>query len=108
MCSLCGMLGWQAHWTDSAGAPAAFADRVATHTRHRERQERTRLVNVVLKHYGLTLRDWSGTAYVLANGTGHTVLVDDLGQLWNAAERLTGRACDPLDERLIAALEPSG
>ena len=108
MCSLCGMFGPQDHWTDSAGNRAAFAGRAEVHTRQRERQARTRLVNLVLEHYGLELSDWSGNAFVLSSRTGRRVIVNDLAQLWSAAERLTGRACDPLDERLVGALEAAG
>ncbi len=108
MCSLCGMFGPQDHWTDSTGSAAAFASRAETHTRHRERQARTRLVNVVLEHDGLNLTDWSASAYLLSSRTGRTVIVNDLAQIWSAAERLCGRECDPLDERLIGALERAG
>ncbi len=104
MCSLCGMLGADAHWTESSGAPAVFANRSETHTRLRERQARTRLVNIVLAHYGLKLADWSGNAYLLSSRTGRTSIVDNLSQLWSEAEKLCGRPCDPLDERLIVSL----
>jgi hypothetical protein len=108
MCALCGMFGSQDHWTDSAASPAAFASRTEAHTRHRERQACTRLANLVLGQYGLKLSDWSGNAYLLASRTGRTVIVNDLAQLWSAAERLAGRPCDPLDERLVGALERHG
>jgi len=104
MCSLCGMLGGEQHWTESGSAPAVFASRAETHTRLRERQARTRLVNAVLAHYGLKLADWSGNAYLLSSRTGRTAIVDNLSQLWSEAEKLCGRPCDPLDERLIVSL----
>jgi hypothetical protein len=99
MCSLCGMLGDQVHWTDSKRpTPEAHAQR-------RERQVRVRLVNTLLQHYGLTLAEWSGTSYVLSSRTGRTALVENLSDLWGQAERLCGRHCDPLDERLLVSLE---
>jgi hypothetical protein len=107
MCSLCGMLSGQAHWTESASAPSVFAARDELHTRHRERQTRTRLVNAILKHYGLELTDWSGASYILSNRTGRSVMVNNLGELWGEAECMLGRSCDPLDERLIAFLHAS-
>jgi hypothetical protein len=97
------MLGGRGHWTDSATNPEAFRTRAET-TRRRERQERTRLVNAVLAHYGLALSDWAGTSYVLRTRTGRTALVENLGELWAAAEGLVGKPCDPLDETLLAAL----
>jgi hypothetical protein len=99
MCSLCGMLGDQVHWTDS-NRPMAEA-----HAQWRERQARVRLVNTVLQHYGLTLAEWSGKSYVLSSRTGRTAIVDNLSDLWSQAERLSGRRCDPLDERLLVSLE---
>jgi hypothetical protein len=99
MCSLCGMLEGQVHWTESKGpAPGA-------HAQWRERQARVRLVNTVLQHYGLTLAEWSGKSYVLSSRTGRAAIVDNLSELWGQAERLSGRRCDPLDERLLVSLE---
>jgi len=103
MCSLCGMLGGQSHWTDHRSPSSA--ERTESHGRWRERQARVELVNRVLQHYALTLADWSGSSYVLSSRTGRTAIVDSLGELWAHAERLSGRRCDPLDERLLAWLE---
>ena len=43
-------------------------------------------------------------SYVLATRTGRTAMVDNLTELWAAAEDLAGNACDPLDETLLARL----
>ena len=48
MCSLCGILGGKAHWTDSSGAPEVFGDRDAGRTVRRDRLDRAGLVNKVL------------------------------------------------------------
>ena len=104
MCSLCGVLGGRGHWTDSSSTPEAFASRLEQTTRYRERQERTSLANAVLGHYGLKLADWGGASYVLSNRTGRTALVENLTELWAAADDLAGTPCDPLDEGLIAGL----
>lgn len=104
MCGLCGILGGKGHWTESQAAPDAFAGRSDSHTARRERIDRTGLVNQVLQHYRLNLKDWSGSSYVLKGGTGKTVLVDNLSQMWAEAERMTGRDLDPLDESLITDL----
>ncbi len=104
MCGLCGILGGRGHWTDPATNPGAFAGRGDSHTLARERQVRTALVNRVLGHYALSLKDWNAASYVLRGGTGKTALVDNLSQMWAEAEAMTGRECDPLDEDLIAAL----
>jgi hypothetical protein len=104
MCALCGVLGGRGHWTDSASAPAVFAGRAEPQTRLRERQARTRLINVVLKHHGIGVKDWSGNSYLLTSRTGRTAIVDTVGDVWGATERLCGRTIDPLDETYLAAL----
>lgn len=105
MCGLCGILGGRGHWTDTATNPDVFAAREAVPTYRRERQERTALVNRVLKHYGLSLKDWSGSSYILRGSTGKTAIVENLSQMWAEAETLTGRTFDPLDDDLIRALQ---
>ena len=108
MCSLCGILGGRGHWTESASSPEVFAGRTEVHTPTRERQQRTRILNVVLGHYGLSVSDWTAGKSVLGSATGRTALVDNVGELWPAAERLAGRPLDPLDPTLLAALAPHG
>jgi len=62
------------------------------------------LANEVLRHYGLKAEDWSGSKYLLRDRKGRSELVQNLGALWPAAERLAGRATDPLDLTLQEAL----
>ena len=104
MCAVCGVLGGKGHWSDNASAPAVFAGRTEPQTRLRERQVRTRILNAALKHHGVVVKDWSGNAYLLTSLTGRTAIVDTIGELWGAAERLSGRTCDPLDERYLGTL----
>ncbi len=104
MCALCGVLSGEGHWSDSASAPAVFAGRAEPQTRLRERQDRTRILNAVLKHYGVVVKDWSGNSYLLTSLTGRTAMVDSVGKIWKAAERIGGRLCDPLDEKYLSAL----
>jgi hypothetical protein len=90
MCALCGAL-FTSHWAESGSG-------------RRERVFRARLVNRVLAHFGLELTDWAGRVYLLRDRKGKTAVVDDLGGLWAAAERLAGRPLDPLDPDLLASL----
>ena len=107
MCGLCGMLGGEAHWTD--GAPSAGGgSNTAAPTRRVERLYRVALTNAVLAHYGLALADWEGSRYLLSNRTGRTEIVGDLAQLWQMAEGMLGRRCDPLDPTLVERLEREG
>lgn len=104
MCSLCGMLGGVEHWTDPSSNPETFGRRTQTHTWHRERQDRTRLINAVLRYSGLSVSDWSGNAYLVRSHTGKTVIAENLSQIWQAVDTITGQPADPLDPDLIAAL----
>jgi hypothetical protein len=69
------------------------------------RQERVRDLNRVLALFGLTASDWQAHAYVIATRTGRQEIVDNTAHLWQAAARLRGKPCDPLDSALIARLE---
>jgi hypothetical protein len=90
MCALCGAL-LTSHWAESGSG-------------RRERIFRARLVGRVLAHFGLELTDWAGRVYLVHDRKGKTAVVDDLGGLWTAAERLAGRPLDPLDPALVASL----
>lgn len=100
MCGLCGSLGGAADWAE-AGADVSRASA----PRQRERQARARLANRVLALYGLKLEDWGGASYVLRNRTGGTQIIDNLTQMWPAAEVLARRPCDPLDPDIVGAVE---
>jgi hypothetical protein len=104
MCALCGVFGGKGHWSDTAAAPAVFANRTEPQTRGRERQARTRLLNTVLKHHGIVVKDWSGSSYLLTGPTGRTAIVDNIADIWPAAEGLAGRTVDPLDEHYLTTI----
>jgi len=104
MCALCGVLGGNSEWSDSGTVPAAFAGRAQPQTRLRERQARTRILNAVLKHHGVSVKDWSGNSYLLTSRTGRTAIVGTVGEIWSATERIGGGTCDPLDERYLGTL----
>ena len=53
------------------------------------------------------LSDWSGASYVLRSATGRSVIVQNLNEVWIAAQDLCGRSCDPLDDGLLASLKRS-
>lgn len=105
MCSLCGVLGGAEHWSHAAARPGVFTRNVERIDRRRERANRVAAANRILAAYGLALSDWQGSSFVLANKTGKSEVVEDLGHLWPAAERMIGRPCDPLDPGLVARLE---
>ena len=90
MCVLCNVLGSE-HWAEQEGG-------------RRERVFRVRLLNRVLRCYGLRLDDWSGRVWTIRDAKGRAAVVGDLGSLWLEAERLAGRKLDPLDPELVASL----
>lgn len=104
MCSLCGILGGENHWADTSSNPASFGDRARQVTWHRERQDRARLINRIIRRYGLTVSDWSGNAFVVRSHTGKSVIANNLSEIWDAAEKINGSPCDPLDPELIGNL----
>ncbi|WP_181704846.1 hypothetical protein [Chthonobacter rhizosphaerae] len=105
MCSLCGVIGGNEHWADAVARPGVYTRNTERVDRRRERMNRVRLANRVLAPFGLSLADWQGTSFLLSTRTGKTEIIEDLGHLWPAAERLIGRPCDPLDPAVMAAVE---
>ena len=104
MCSLCGVLGGNEHWTDAAARPGVFTRNHASPERRRERAERVRAANEMLSAFGLILSDWQGTSFVLSTRTGKSEIIEDLGHLWPGAEKLVGRPCDPLDVAFVSRM----
>jgi hypothetical protein len=101
MCGLCGIFLNESHWTDATVGATGRGGR----TRRHERLRRVAQANRILKQYGLKLRDWQGSAYLLVGQTGQTAIVPSVAAVWPAAERLRKQSIDPLDERLIEVLE---
>jgi hypothetical protein len=106
MCVLCGQLVTDLHWSEARFDASTTGSAANETPRRRLRFARVRLVDRVLEHYGLSCRDdMSATSYVVANRKGASELVQHLGQLWPAAERLGGRPLDPLDPGLLDQLQ---
>ncbi len=108
MCGLCGVLGGSDHWTDAAARPGVFTRNSDSLERRRERMRRVSVANRILSNYGMQLADWQGSAYMLSTLTGKTEMVENLTHLWSAAEKLSGRTCDPLDPGLLRRMGARG
>jgi hypothetical protein len=112
MCVLCWQFLTEVHWTDQpsdrSDATTGTAGSDRERARRRDRYQRLRVLNRLLGHYGLQLADWQSRSYVLSDRKGKTVLVQDLGALWPAAQQLAGRRLDPLDPWLLEVLHQHG
>lgn len=95
MCNACGNPSAPGHWTE-AGADTP-SDRL------RARFHRARLLDSVLRPYGLTAHD-GGMVPGIQLGTlsGNQSIVPNLETVWIEAERLLGHAIDPLDPDFLA------
>ena len=106
MCALCGVLTDGPHWTESGTDAGRTGAAPAGRARYLERTHRLALLNRVLGAYGCTADDWAGAHYMVHKRSGGaTEMATDLPRLWTAVEGLIGRAPDPLDPALVAALD---
>ena len=107
MCLVCWQLPTIEHWTEDRDIHASdmgFAGSPQERKRRRERLLRVQVLNRILTYYGLRVENWVGAIYRLADSKGSTALVQNLGELWPAVEKLAGRRIDPLDPHLVEAL----
>ncbi len=101
MYGLCGALGGAGDWTQGVASDAAAA---IPWQRRQARRERIAQACRVLRPFGLSVEEWQGSAMLLRNSTGVTGIVHSLLDAWPAAERMAGRAIDPLDPGLLETL----
>ncbi|WP_208354924.1 hypothetical protein [Helicobacter pylori] len=117
MCVLCGELISSFHWSDeNYGSNSYEIDEnlrepnalISTNENARERKrarlKRVGLLNQILAFYGLKINDWQGAKFVLCDKKGQSVIVNDLGDLWDKAQKLAKKEMDALDSHLLAFL----
>lgn len=111
MCVLCGELVMKVHWTDQKTHNQEFGSTVVVgesqRNRMRSRLKRVYFANQILSYYGLQLNDWNGSKYILRDKKGNSIVVQDLGDMWPAAEKLAHCKLDPLDHGLLDELDNS-
>lgn len=109
MCILCGELVTSFHWSDInlAEEKAIISVGESAGERKKARLKRTKLLNEILRFYGLKIDDWQGSKFVLCDKKGQSVIVNDLGDLWDKAKDLAKREIDALDSNLLAFLGES-
>ncbi len=117
MCVLCGELISSFHWTDGIDGSGSYgiyenlrkpnaliSANENARERKRARLKRVRLLNQILAFYGLKINDWQGAKFVLCDKKGQSVIVNDLGDLWDKAQNLAKKEMDALDSHLLAFL----
>ena len=101
MCASCGFPAAPGHWTEAGAATAP--DRL------RQRFRRARVLQSVLRPFGLTAHDGGLVPGIqIATLSGNQAIVATLEDVWTLAEQLTGSAIDPLDPRFIGDVEQAG
>lgn len=105
MCSLCGVLGCDDHWTNPVARPGVYSRNTDTLSRRAETTRRLKAVNAILSFRRLKLNVWQGRSYVVSSPTGKSSIFEALSHLWPEAEALTGKGFDPLDEDLMTWME---
>ncbi|RVY29209.1 hypothetical protein ECC10_00620 [Helicobacter pylori] len=115
MCVLCGELVSSFHWTDENYGTNGSDENLRepnvlisanenARERKRARLKRVGLLNQILAFYGLKINDWQGAKFVLCDKKGQSVIVNDLGDLWDKAQNLAKKEMDALDSHLLAFL----
>ncbi|MFP6150110.1 hypothetical protein ACLGAF_01805 [Helicobacter pylori] len=117
MCVLCGELISSFHWSDGTDRSDSYEidenlrepnALISTNENARERKrarlKRVGLLNQILAFYGLKINDWQGAKFVLCDKKGQSVIVNDLGDLWDKAQNLAKKKMDALDSHLLAFL----
>ncbi len=109
MCVLCGELINSFHWTDEFNGGlreqnTTISTNENARDRKRARLKRVGLLNQVLAFYGLKIDDWQGAKLILCDQKGQSVIVNDLGDLWDKAQNLAKKEMDALDSNLLVFL----
>ncbi|GAA8817739.1 hypothetical protein HpRN124_06570 [Helicobacter pylori] len=116
MCVLCGELISSFHWTDRTYGSGSYENEnlkgqnvlISANENAKERKraqlKRVGLLNQILAFYGLKINDWQGAKFVLCDKKGQSVIVNDLGDLWDKAQNLAKKEMDALDSHLLAFL----
>lgn len=106
MCVLCGELITNIHWSEGVSSDekeVVVGDR--QRDRMRQRLQKVQVVNKVLSFYGLQLKEWNASKFVLSDKKGNTKIINHLGELWERADSLTSKDIDVLDTKLLGFLQ---
>jgi hypothetical protein len=100
VCVLCYGLAGEEHWTDARIGPEPPAAL---------RARRRRILSPVLGAAGLDYSDDpTGLTSLISDRKGSVAVARSLGEVWAAAEQVSGRRLDPLDPALLDRLSSAG
>lgn len=111
MCILCGELIMTVHWTDQPLHDQEYKNQTKIvagsmqHSRMKQRLKRASLAGKILGYYGLTIKEWMGSRFMLFDKKGTSNVVYDLGDMWKVAEDMSHKKLDPLDPEFLAYLK---
>lgn len=106
MCVLCGELITSIHWSE--GVQDESKEIVVgekQRERARQRLQKVQIANLILRFYGLELKDWNASQFILSDKKGRSEIVHHLGELWEKASLLTSKEINVLDSNLLAFLQ---
>ncbi len=111
MCILCGELIMNVHWTDKPLHDAEYSQQTKIvagsqqRSRMRQRIRRATITNKILNYYGLSIKEWNGSSFMLFDKKGSSKMVYDLGDMWNVAANMSNSTLDPLNKDFLEYLK---
>lgn len=112
MCILCGEMITNLHWSEEIrdeGQGVAMEVIVGEKQRERMRSrlQKVKIAQRILRFYGLGLKEWHGSKFILSDAKGQSVVVQHLGALWIEAGKMAKRDIDVLYSNFIEYLSHS-
>ncbi|EAI5888675.1 hypothetical protein B6P46_02505 [Campylobacter coli] len=103
MCILCGEMISTLHWSELNFKEEKHELSIGEEQKERLRirLKKVKILNEILEFYGLKLKEWQNSKYILSNKKGRDIIVNDLGDLWIKASELEKKSFDVLDENLL-------
>jgi hypothetical protein len=104
MCGLCGFWRTQTHWSMRSQNPKVFGAIGYPSDLLRERSHQTAALNRVTRAFGVSVRDWESSRWILESVNGGCEIVDSIATMWPAIEMLSRCKVDPLSRSLLETL----
>lgn len=106
MCILCGEMISTLHWSELSFKEKHAQMLVGDEQKQRlqARLKKVTILNKILEFYGLKLKEWQNSKFILSNKKGRDIIVNDLGDLWIKVSELEKKSFDVLDDKLLEFL----